>query len=449
MQRRRLVCVLIVLSFIAAGRTVTAQVYSADARKVAMGGVGDNGNIAASMVAPAEPYTVILLPFGLIQVFQHREVFHPGGNQFDPARAIEAASSPLHYSSGRGSSGPEQMFIGDLVNGRLNRDISTYRGFLLPNTLSAQGLASSGFGKTIKVSHSSNGGFQGIYFGAGPYFSFDTTLGVDSKLTDILRSATAIYYPNSTFQIQDGSAVQLAMSITFGYRARFEFSDASGGESSRDGVYVAFNYRYLKGFKYLQPDVTVRFDTDAQGLVSINPATTPLNINDLQASSGHGRAVDVGIEVVRDHWEVGVGANGIGNQIDWTNFVLKQFTLTSLVQGAAFVHQTLPTSVTNLTVKLPVVTSGNLGFDAGGWALSTNVIHGFNGNSFHGGLERRLGLLALRGGARYSRKRWDPTGGFGIGRKVALDVGFYGTHANFQSKRQTAVAVSLRINHTS
>ena len=453
MQIQRFLCVLIVLSFMACGSTASAQTYSADARKVGMGGVGDNSNIAAGMVEPAQPYTVIVLPLGLIQVLQNLDQFNPTDDKFDPARAIESASSPLHYTTGRGSTGaehPEVRFITGLVNGELNRDLSTYRGFQLPETLAAQGLASGGFGKTIKFAQHSNGAFQGIYIGAGPYFSFDTTLGVDPKLTDILGSETAKYFPNSTFQILDGSAVQLAMSITFGYRARLAFpgGSASGGGPSRDGVYVAFNYRYLKGFKYLQPDVAVRFDTDAQGFVSINPATTPLNINDLEASSGSGRAVDVGIEVVRDRWEAGVGFNGIGNQIDWTDLTLKRFTLRSLTQGGDFVEQMLPAPLTSLTVKLPVVTSGNFGFNAGDWALSTNVMHGFNGNSFHGGLERRLGPFALRGGARYSRQRWDPTYGFGFGRKIAVDVGIFGTHANLQDKRETAIAVSLRINHT-
>ena len=453
MQIQRFLCVLIVLSFIAGGSTASAQTFSGDARKVAMGGVGDDANIAASMVEPAQPYIAIPLPFGLFQVLGNLKAFNPTNDKFDPVRAIEGASSPLHYTFGRGSDStedPQQRFIRDLVNGELSRDPSTYRGFRLPETLSAEGLASGGFGKTIKFAKKDNGAFQGIYIGAGPYLSFDTTLDVDPRLTDILGSETATYYPNSTFQILDGSAVQLAMSIIFGYRARFALpgESASSGESSRDGVYLAFNYRYLKGFKYLQPDVTVRFDTDAQGFVAINPATTPLNINDLEASSGSGRAVDVGIQVVRDRWEGGVGFNGIGNQIDWTDLTLKRFTLTSLVQGAEFVEQELPTSLTNLTVKLPVVTSGNFGFDAGGWAVSTTAMHGYNGNSFHGGVERRLGLFAVRGGARYSRERWDPTYGFGIGRKIALDVGFFGTHANLQDKRQTAIAVSLRINPT-
>jgi hypothetical protein len=319
----------------------------------------------------------------------------------------------------------------------------------MPQTLSAEGLASGGFGKTIKFSKQSNGAFHGVYIGAGPYFSFDTTLGVDPKLTQILNSETATYFPNNTFQILDGSAVQLAMSITFGYRGKLALpGESDSAEPSRDGVYLALNYRYLKGFKYLQPDVTVRFDTDAQGLLAPNPATKPISINDLEASSGTGRAVDMGVEVVRGRFAAGVGVNGIGNQIDWTDLVLKRFTLTSLVQGSEFVKEEVPAPLTNLTVKLPVVTSGNFGFDAAGWGVSTVATHGFNGNSFHGGLERQLGLFAVRGGARYSRDRWDPTYGFGVGRKIALDVGVYSTHANLQDKRQTSIAVSLRINRT-
>src|SRR5579872_1573195 len=430
----RFVRALRVIVFLAAASTpVAAQNYSGDARKVGMGGIDDNENIAASMVPSSVPYVVIPIPLGLIQQFQNRNQFDPTSTQFDPVEAIQGAANPVHLTSGRGAMGPEQLFVEDLVNGRLNRDLSTYRGFMLPNSVSAQGLASNGFGKTFKITHADNGAFQGIYVGAGPYFSFDTNLGVDPRLTDILTSTTAKYYPNSAFQLLDNSGVQLALSIIVGYRARLTFPDASASDSSSDGIYVAFNYRYLRGFRYFQPDVMIRFDTDPQGLVTINPGTTPLTIDDLEASSGTGRAFDVGVEVVRNHWNFGVGANGIGNQIDWTDVTLKRFTLPSLVLGSSFIQQNLPTSVTDLVVTLPVVTSGDVGYDAGAYAFAANVIHGFNGNSFHGGGERRFGLVAVRGGARYSRQQWDPTGGIGIGRRIALDVGVYGTHANLEN----------------
>lgn len=81
------------------------------------------------------------------------------------------------------------------------------------------------------------------------------------------------------------------------------------------------------------------------------------------------------------------------------------------------------------------MTSGNIGYDGGGYAFKASVVHGFNGDSFHGGVERNFGPLALGGGARFSRDHWDPTWGFGVGGRVALDVGFYGTHANLQDQQ--------------
>ncbi len=255
MNTRRVVCGLAVLFVLASENAAWAQGYGADARKIGMGGVGDKSNIAASMVAPARPYTAIVLPLGLFQVLKDFEKFDPSSDLFDPARAVENASSPLHFTTGRESTGggqPEQRFISDLLNGRLNRDLSTYRGFTLPATLAAEGLASGGFGKTIRFKKRSNGAFQGIYVGAGPYVSLATTLGVDPKLTDILGNETATYYPNAAFQVQDDSTLQLAMSIIVGYRARFALPGSSAaGEGARDGVYAAMNYRYLKGFKYL------------------------------------------------------------------------------------------------------------------------------------------------------------------------------------------------------
>jgi hypothetical protein len=453
MRVERMWCtsVLVFAITLVGGNAASAQNYSGDARMVAMGGVGSNANIAASMVQPAQTYGVIPVPLGLIQAYQNRKQFMPDDDQFDPVGAIAFGSSPLHYTLGRNSDvsdNPERRFVRDLVNGQLNRDLSTYRGFQMPEQLTAEGLASGVFGKTIKFAKRDSGAFQGVFIGAGPYLAFGTTLGVDRRLVELLGSETPLYFPNTSFQVVDDGAVQLAMSIAVGYRARFALPGQTGsaGDSvSRDGVYVAANYRYLKGFNYLQPATTVRFDTGAQGLVTINPLTSPLTIDALEASSGTGRAVDIGVEIVRGRIHGGVGVNGIGNQIEWTDFSRRRFTLTSLVQGLDFVEQVLAPTVTNQTVKLPVVTSADLGFDGAGWAVATSVMNGFNGKSFHGGVERQLGPLALRAGARYSRERWDPTYGFGIGRRVGLDVGVFSTRSNLQNKRETAIAVSVRL----
>jgi hypothetical protein len=440
---KRLVSFSIGVSLLSMASAAAAQSFSGDARTIGMGGAGKNANIALSMVAPATPYTSIPLPIGLIQTLGNTKGFDPTSDEFDPAWAIATASNPMHYTFGRkapSSDDPQSRFIRDLVNGSINRDLATYSSFHLPTTLSAEGLASPAFGGTIKFAKQDNGAFQGIFIGAGPYFSFGTDAAFDERLSDILENGS--HYANSSLVVQDSSAVQLAMSIVVGYRARVPVSGWSG---DRDGLYLAANYRYLHGFKYLEPDLAVRFDTDSQGLVTLTPTTTPITIDNLEADSGTGRAIDLGVQIVRDRWEAGVGVNGIGNQIDWDDLTLKRFTLNSLVTGGDFVEQTIANPPGPVTVKLPVVTSGNVGYDGDGYAFKASVVHGFNGNSFHGGAEKSLGPLDVRGGARYSRERWDPTWGFGVGRRVALDVGFYGTHSNLQDEREISMAMSIRI----
>jgi hypothetical protein len=433
----------ITMSVLAMAAAAHAQSMSGDARTIAMGGTGKSANIAQSMVDPAQPYASITLPIGLIPLLGNLDAFDPTSDEFDPVWAVESASNPLHYTFGRkspSSDDPQSRFIRDIVNGDLSRDLATYSSFHLPATISAEGLASPAFGGTIKFAGQSNGAFQGIFLGAGPYFSFGTDAAFDERLSDILENGA--HYANASLTVQDSSAVQLAMSIVVGYRARLEVPAWSG---DRDGIYVAGNYRYLKGFKYLEPDMTVRFDTDGQGLVTLSPTTTPFTILDLESDEGTGRAVDLGIQIVRDRWEGGVGVNGIGNQIDWSDLRLKRFTLNSLITGGDFVEQTLvPPSGTH-TVKLPVVTNGNVGYDGGGYAFRASVTHGFNGNSFHGGAEKSFGPFAVRGGARYSRDHWDPTWGVGVGRRVALDVGFFATHSNLQDKQEISMAMSIRI----
>jgi hypothetical protein len=441
-NRSSRVALSLLLWSVLAASAVSAQNFTGDARSVGMGGGGKNTNIAMSMVDSSTPYAVIPIPLGLIQVLSNKDAFDPSSDKFDPAWAIEAASSPLHYNFGRkgdSSDSPQARFMRDLVNGTLNRDLATYSSFHMPETVDAEGLASPAWGGTIKFAKQSNGAFQGVFIGAGPYFSFGTDATIDPRLTDILE--TGAHYNNTSLVVQNNSRVQLAAAIVVGYRARV----VAGASSDRDGVYLAANYRYLRGFKYLQPDATVRFDTDASGLVTVNPTTTPIVVNDLESDEGTGRAVDIGVQIVSGPWEGGFGVNGIGNRIDWTDLTQKRYTLNSLLTGGDFIEQTIGNPAGTVTVELPVVTSGNVGYDGDGYAFKASVVHGFNGNSFHGGAEKTFGPLAVRGGGRYSRDHWDPTWGFGFGRRVGVDVGFFTSRWNLQEERQLSMAISIRI----
>ena len=107
---------------------------------------------------------------------------NPAENDFDLVRTIEYAASPIHYIFGRDSSDTGQQFVTDIRNGELSRDLNSYRGFSLPGSVSAEGLALPSWGGPSKLSQQPNGSFHGIYVGAGPYFSIKTDATIDPGL---------------------------------------------------------------------------------------------------------------------------------------------------------------------------------------------------------------------------------------------------------------------------
>jgi hypothetical protein len=100
-----------------------AQNWSFDARTVGLGGVGSTSNVAVDMVDEQRPYRPIVLPFGLLQVLPNLPKLDPTSDDFDLVRAIEYTVSPIHYVIGRDDTDTASLFITDLRNGTLNRDL--------------------------------------------------------------------------------------------------------------------------------------------------------------------------------------------------------------------------------------------------------------------------------------------------------------------------------------
>jgi hypothetical protein len=147
---------------------------------------------------------------------------------------------------------------------------------------------------------------------------------------------------------------------------------------------------------------------------------------------------------------VGVGVNGIANRIDWTGVERTDYVLDSLFGGGDFVElTTIP--IADQRVELPVDVRGNAAYNAPAWTVITEFGHGYNGTSFRAGLERRFTTIQLRGGTRYLRDRWEPTGGVGLNLSQAFGIDFaaFGTSANLERKRHVALAVSLRFTRSS
>lgn len=424
-----------------------AQGWSFDARRIALGGAGDGDNLAGKMIGERRQYGTLVLPFGLIQVLQDFDVLDPTSDQFDLVRTIEYAAGPIHYVIGRGETDSGQTFVSDIRNATLSRDLNRYRGFKLTNQPVAEGLSSPSFGHTFTVNgDSASGRFHGVYVGAGPYLALRTQANIDQKLVDLLASDTNLYFANDRFLTTNASRGQVALAGTVGYRGRFGWA----GAGERDGIYVAANFNYLHGFRYENMDLTLRLDTDSDGLLTFSPFNpAPLVISRNTATTGRGMAVDTGIGLVADRWQVGFGVNGIGNRIVWTDVERIDYRLTSLFLGDDEFIESPAAPIGDVRVELPVNYVGDVAYDSDGWSAVAQVGHGFQGASLRGGLEWRLDRLELRGGARYSREQWNPTGGIGLNlsQRVSLDVAAFGTTANAERKRQTAIAVSFRFNH--
>ena len=423
-----------------------AQNWSFDARSIAMGNVSGGENLASQMVDEHRRYRSVVIPLGLFQVLRDFDRFKPESDEFDLVRSIEYAASPLHLQFGRDQeSVTERNLFTDIRQATLSLDLSDYRGYKLANQPVAEGLASPSWGATIRVRGDRDGPFQGIYVGAGPYLSMRAVAAIDPRVVDILASDDPLRFPNTQYLLGSDLQGQFAMAITGGYRARFDV----GSGSDRDGLYVAADYNYLHGFRYENADAALRLDTDAAGLLTINPfLPSPLAIVRTSAESGTGFAIDVGVAAVLNGVEVGFGVNGIANRINWTDVEQTTYLLGNLFLGQDDFVESGPFAASDVRVELPKNYHVNAGYHADRWSVMSEYAHGFQGNSLRGGAEYRAGVVELRGGGVYSREMWNPTGGvgFNLSPRVGLDVALFTTAANAARERRTAVALSLRIN---
>ena len=433
------------IAWLASAGPALAQNWSFDARQIALGSPVGGQNLASSMIAEANGYRSIVLPFGLIQVIGDFNALNPSSDDFDLVRLIEDVASPIHYTFGRHSTNTGKDFVVDLRNAELSRDLTVYRGFEPANQPRAEGVAAQIWGGTIRLHQQQNGAFQGIFVGAGPYVSMRTDLAVDDQLIAIFDEDSQATIPNTQIRSSTNLLGQLAIAIAGGYRGRFALPAAT---SDRDGVYVAVNYNVLRGLRYEDVAMALRLDTDPLGLLTVHPQLPPpLVIGRDHATTGIGRAIDAGVGTVVNRWEVGVGANGIANRIDWSHVVSTGYTLGNPLNGRAeFVQQNVQRPG-KTRVTLPVGYVANVGYNADAWTAIGDVRWGLGGPSLHGGYEYRFGKVEVRGGGMYARQQWNPTAGLGLNltSRTSLDIGVYGNAANVERRRHPAVAVSIRI----
>jgi hypothetical protein len=444
MGRASLLCSFLIVST-ALLPTAFAQNLTGDARRIALGGAGETGNIATKVLDEHRSYRSIPIPLGLFQVLDNRKFFDPDDTEFDPVRAIEYAADPIHITLNRNSNSAGHRFVNNLVNGQISRDLNAYRGFAPVSEIKATGLLSPTWGKTFRVAGDPDVTSHGVYVGAGPYLSLGTTMNFDQNLIDLLASSTDVYRPNQSFVIGDNTTGQGAVAITGGYRGQFALEGVQGAR-----LHVAANTSYLRGIHYDTADLQVRFGTDSVGLVTIDPFITPISVDRSTSKSGNGVSVDVATAVVADNWSAGFGVDGIGNRINWKELQKRQYFMQSLFTGGDFVSTPSQETTETRRVTLPVRYTANGGYHTDRWGAAAEWSRGLNRAAFGGGMEYWLGPLALRGGSRYSRGLWHGSSGIGFDFTdgFGVDVAAFQTSTNIEEDRRISFAVSLRLTRT-
>jgi hypothetical protein len=189
------------------------------------------------------------------------------------------------------------------------------------------------------------------------------------------------------------------------------------------------------------------FKTDSAGLLSLTPDAAAIDIAHLTATRGHGKAIDVGGSVLADRWEFGGGVNGIGNRIDWRNIVRKRIVAASLIDGHEPIVTPPLSSDDRVRIELPLNFVANTTYRAERWTLLAEYTHGLQGNNLRSGVEYRFRWIELRGGARYSRDRWEPSAGLGleVSPQFGVELAVFSNSANFERRRNIAIAASLRL----
>ena len=425
----------------------SAQDYSFDARRIALGGAGGTPNVASKLVERHRGYKSILIPVGLVKLLSDIRVYYPTREDFDFSRAVEYSTSPLHFVFGRSEDLTFRSFFRDVLQASLQPDLNAYGGAKLPIVTESEGVVSLTWGKTFML-HEGDRSFQGIYVGAGPYLAAQADFDFDGELEQVLSGSGDRYIPSATMGVGGGETDQLALDITGSYRARFPLFAWDSPAASRNGMYVMANYHHLQGFRYDDFDARLQLDTDTNGLLVPDPPEKPFTLTWNKSSHGVGLSMDFGVAFVVNRWDFGAGVSRVANRIKWSDIRQQELSLVSLFNGSEFVHVKFPRSDLSTQIEMPLTYTGDISYHRTNWSAYTEYSDGLGGDNFRAGMEYRLGAVELRGAGRYSQGEWYPSAGagFNLRRSFGVDVGFYGSKSFLESEPHLGLAISFRID---
>ena len=426
-----------------------AQGLFTDARRIGMGGVsvGRSGSVSrfnpAYRAVPArtglegQPKLTIPLPLGLIQFFHDHPIsklgddptFNPDSTGFNPVEIINLALNlPLFYEVKKAPTPTNDVTIG--IGQNFFQVNLGQTAALVPLDQFGLGFSSRPLDPGIDI--------KGVRVSVMGWLHTEAGFQLGDTLLGFLHDSMPAQH-NAPYQVQTDGIVEGGFAPTIGYAGRV------WGDTAR-GIYLGGAVHYYLGVGYAAVNGVGGFFTTSAPFFG---GATPVTLDGRGFSQyskpghklGHGVGGDVGAVWISGPLELGVGVNDIGATITWPD----------TRQDSVFYHDSLYSQPFQPSVEtkteLPVSYVANLAYTIGTTTLAADLVNNGRGTTLHLGGEKRLGLVALRGGvSRDQRKRLEFGWGGGVRLGgVSLDLGFW-THSNsLSNERAITMATSLSI----
>jgi hypothetical protein len=457
MRSRTIVALGLLLGFMGAPGAY-AQIL--DARRLAMGGVATSENkasLASNIAFRAVPSGIqtrsIPLPVGLFQVLHEHPTFDTSDPDFNAFELLNLVSNPpltLSISKPEEISSDISIFV---ARDSLRVDLEDVQRAIPENGWTLGGVYHM---FAIGV------GVKNFFVQVVPTTHIRNEFTLDDALERALKDAEAFTGNTRYGTHEDGEAQQfVAWQVGAAIRPLYSLpSDANEGDQDdplandprRNGataLYVGGAPKYLWGLAYGSLKGTAGITTGDTLFGSGDPVAIDMAVRMRHSAffdkkpPGSGFGADVGAVFFHKNYELGVGVNDLGSQIRWKTTVLdhvysdstNEFTTTVIGRDDKF------------TSRVPVAVIVNAARRSGSMTLAADMVASELKTQIHVGLERWLGMWALRAGSYCDQNgRWQFTGGSGVRfGSLGLDVALATHSRNVEEVRAAELCASFTL----
>lgn len=420
-----------------------AQTFSA--RRMAMGGVvlagagpgADAANVAYRAVPAAAPGpTSLSLPLGLVPFLAHLPTFDPNDPRFNVYELANDLYNPPWNLQLSSPPAPSNDITVEIARNSLAIDLGDVAD-VFPHDHSVLGATINGPAYTFAFRP------LPLFVGAGPLVEYDNDLRLDPALDHALHGGA--FAPNTTYGLTDRGQAQAAAGVQLGWAQ----SVLGAGDPRKGGsaLYAGMRVKLMRGLAYGSADNALSFAT-SDTLFGTSPIAVHYDATLRDAGpdgGGFGRGLDLGAVWVAGGMEFGLGVNDIGTRIDWK--VRESVVSRDSVTGQT-VQQVIDPSAA-FTSTVPVTVTANALVPVGPWTLAADVQRDVNATLGHAGIERWLGLWALRAGGSVDANRM-VQGSLGTGvrfGRIGLDLALASHSRNVTRARALELGAGVSLYH--